>query len=182
MNHWTRVLAIAGTAVVLIGLAVAPASAERASYADPADTTASLTDIRKVTLNHGADRVKVKVRFTDLRRSSDGGPASLTVLIDTRTSSNGPDFKLTSGLQSGTDYQLVKLRGGRPVGEPLTCSHRVQLDFARDRLVFTAARGCLGDPGRVRIGIRMTDAYDGSHPVTDWLGEPRSFTGWLTSA
>ena len=24
-----------------------------------------------------------------------------------------------------------------------------------------------------RIGVKMTDLYDGSHPVVDWLGKPR---------
>lgn len=179
MELRTRVLAVAGAAATLVGLAVAPAAAEHATYADPADATASPTDIRRVTVNHGPARVKVKARFTDLRRTSPTGASGLTVLIDTRGSTSGPDFKLTSGLESGTDYQLIRLRNGRPVGEPLTCPHQVQLQYGQDRLLFSAARSCLGDPARVRIGARMLDEHDGSHPVKDWLGEPRSFTRWL---
>ena len=38
----------------------------------------------------------------------------------------------------------------------------------------------LGNPAKVRVGVKMVDLYDGSHPVTDWLGNPRSFTEWVT--
>ena len=76
----------------------------------------------------------------------------------------------------------MKVRRGQVVGEPLTCEHRVRLDFAADRLTFAAARACLGSPETVRIGAKMRDEFDGSHPVVDWLGEPRSWTDPLSSS
>lgn len=181
MNLRTRALAAVVAALSIVALAVAPAAAVRAAYDDPADATASLSDIRHVSVKHGAQRVKVNVRFTDLRRTSDGGPASLAILFDTRSARSGPEFRLVSGLQAGMDYQLTKMKKGKPVGEPLTCAHAVRLDYADDVLSFQADRDCLGGPDRVRIGVRMRDDYDGSHPVTDWLGEPRSYTGWVAS-
>jgi hypothetical protein len=30
--------------------------------------------------------------------------------------------------------------------------------------------------------VKMTDQYDASHPVTDWLGEPRSYTRAVTTS
>lgn len=179
MNPRTRVLAIAATAVALLALTTAPAAAERAAFRDPADAAPSLTDIRRVTVDHGRERVSVRVLFTDLRRHSDGGASGLTLLLDTRPARSGPEFRLTTGLQAGTDYHLVRIRDGRPVGEPLTCSHRVRLDFANEVARFSAARGCLGFPDRVRLGVKMTDA---SEPVVDWLGKRRSFTPWLASS
>ncbi len=33
----------------------------------------------------------------------------------------------------------------------------------------------------MRVGAKMTDFYDGSHPVVDWLEGPRHWTSWLGS-
>lgn len=179
----TRILAPAAAAVTLIGLAALPAAAERASYPDPADMGgASLNDIRRVTVDHSDARVAVRTAVVDLRRHSEAGPAGLTIRIDTRSRAAGPEFRLTTGLYSGTDYQLVRVRGGEQVGEPLTCEHSVHLGFAQDVVRFAAASTCLGSPARARVSVKMTDQYDGSHPVTDWLGEPGSWTGWLGTA
>jgi hypothetical protein len=184
MNTTTRatISALAGLAALASGV-FAPAVAGQAAFPDPADMGgASLNDIRRVTIDHGTDRLTVRIRFVDLRRESEGGPASLTALLNTRSALAGPEFRLTTGLYAGTDYQLRRVVDGRPVGEPLTCSHRLRLDFADDVLRFRAARSCLDLPSRVRVGVKMTDEYDGSHPVTDWLGEPRSFTPWVRSS
>ena len=183
MQTRTRALLLAITTVAaLTAGGFAPASAERVSFADPADLGgASLNDLRRVVVNHGAGRLSVQIRFTDLRSDSDGGPASLTMLFDTRSAS-GPEYRLTTGLYEGTDYQLRRVRNGRPVGEPLTCPHQLRLDPDADLLRFHVDRDCIGLLSRVRIGVKMTDEYDGSHPVTDWLGERRSYTRWVVSS
>jgi hypothetical protein len=124
----------------------------------------------------------VRVKVVDLRRTSDAGPAGLTIRIDTRSGRPGPEFRLTTGLYEGTDYQLMRVRDGKTVGEPLTCAHEVRLGFATDVVRFRADHECLGAPDRARVSVKMTDLYDGSHPVTDWLGEPGSWTSWLTTA
>ncbi len=163
-------------------LLATPAQAQQARYADPADASGSLSDIRAVSVDHGPAQLVVKVAFTDLRRRSTGGPAGLNIGIDTRPGVPGAEFRLGTGLQEGTDYQLMRVRNGRVVGEPLSCGHRVRLDFAANRLTFVAARACLGSPARVRIAVKMRDEWDASHPITDWLGARGSWTGWLTSA
>jgi hypothetical protein len=179
-----RTISIALAVAALGGtlLAAPSAHAVQARYTDPADATASLTDIRAVAVNHGPNRLIVSVRFTDLQRRSTGGGSGLTVGIDTRGDRAGPEFRLTTGLQEGTDYQLMRVRNGRAFGEALTCPHRLQLDFAAERLTFVAARTCLGTPARIRVAVLMRDQWDASHPVTDWLGAPRSYTPWQRSA
>jgi hypothetical protein len=186
MNRRTRAprrlsTRIVATGVLVLGaLAVAaPALADRAEVRDPADATASLTDIRKVVVDHTPQRLLVKVRFTDLRRTSDGGPSSIGIFLDTDPDQGGPEFRLSSGLQSGTDYQLVRVESWKVVGEPLSCRHHVGLDFADDVLRFRAGHACLDDPAAARVAVKMMDMYDGSHPVVDWLGERRSFTRWV---
>jgi hypothetical protein len=186
MNRRTRAAhrlstrSVAAGALVVAALAVAaPALADRAEVKDPADATASLTDIRKVVVGHSPQRLLVKVRFTDLRRTSDGGPSGIDIFLDTDPDQGGPEFKLASGLQSGTDYQLLRVADWKVVGEPLSCNHHLGLDFADDVLRFRAGHACLGAPESARVAVKMTDMYDGSHPVVDWLGKRRSFTSWV---
>jgi hypothetical protein len=180
MNLTTRVLAATAASATLAGLLVAPAAAERGAYADPADMGgASLNDLRMVTVDHGSIRTTVRVRVTDLRRHSEAGPAGLTLRLDTRRDVPGPEYRLTTGLYDGTDYQLMKVEDHRVVGQPMTCDHRVHLGFVRDVVRFRAANRCLVTPHRIRVSVKMTDEFDGSHPVTDWLGAPRSWTDWL---
>ncbi|GAA4720555.1 hypothetical protein [Nocardioides conyzicola] len=169
-------------AALAVGLLAGPASAEKVRYGDPADTTGSLTDIRAVTPDHRTTRLVVKVGFTDLRRRSTGGPAGLTIAIDTRADRAGAEYRLSTGLQAGMDYQLMRVRHGKVVGEPLTCPHQVRLDYAADRLTLATARTCIGSPESIRIGVKMRDDWDASHPMVDWLGAPRSYTAWLVSS
>ena len=175
------ILALALACSLGVALVAGPAYADRVRYPDPADASASLSDVRAVSITHGAHRLVVRVRFADLRARSTGGPSGLAIGIDTDAAHVGPEFRLTTGLQSGTDYQLVPVRRGHVAGDPLTCPHRVKLDFAADRLTFVAARTCLGSPERVRVAVLMRDDFDSSHPVIDWLGARRSYTDWIVS-
>jgi hypothetical protein len=178
----TVVTALAAFAGLSLGVA-APAMAERIGVSDPADVGgASLSDIRRVTVDHGTDQVFVKVRFTELKPRSEAGPSSLAIFVDTDAAKKGPEFRLGTGLQRGTDYQLVRIKDWKAVGEPLSCDHHLRLDFVDNLAKFRAARTCLGNPDEVRVGVKMTDLYDGSHPVVDWLGKPRSFTTWVASS
>jgi hypothetical protein len=165
-----------------VALAASPAHAAKATYDDPADATASPTDMRTVQIDHSTTKLRVVVGFTDLRRRSTGRGAGIMIALDTDATRRGPEYRLTSGLQDGTDYQLLRVRRGHVVGEPLTCPHRVRLRFGQDRLVFRAARTCLGSPESVRIAVQMRDEQDRSHVVVDWLGAPRSFTDPVASS
>jgi len=175
-------LAVGALCGILAVAPGAPAHAAERTFDDPADATASLTDIRTVTVDHGPAQVRIEVGFTDLRRRSEGGSSGLTILLDTTKETAGAEFGLTTGLQDGTDYQLLRITDGEPDGGPLTCYHQVRLGFKADRLVFEASRSCLDDPSRVRIGVKMRDDFDSSHPVVDWLGRAKSWTTWVRSS
>jgi hypothetical protein len=181
-HRTTRLLAATGGVALAIALAAAPANAESTSFDDGADTTASLQDILRVSVDHGTDTATVKVKFTDLRKNSEGGPSSIGIFLDTNQDRTGPEFRLGSGLQSGTDYQLVRMRNWKPVGDPKSCEHHVDLKFAKDRLVFTVARSCIGTPDTLRVGAKMTDQFDASHPVHDWMKGPRRWTATVASS
>ena len=156
------------------------ASAESVTVPDPADvSSASLSDIREVKARHGERRVFVRVSFTELEPESEAGGSSLSLFVDTDPDRRGPEFRLASGLQWGTDYQLVRMRDWRPVGEPLSCRHSLTLGFKANVLKARMGRACLDGPVAVRVGAKMVDMYDASHPVVDWLKKPRGFTRWL---
>ncbi|MEZ5092452.1 hypothetical protein [Nocardioides sp.] len=169
----------AGALVAGIALLGAPAYAESMSAGDPADATASLYDIRKVSANHQDTKLVVEVKVTDLLLESDGGPASMSLFIDTDRSQAGPELRLGTGLQTGTDYQLVRMKNWRAVGEPLTCGHKVKLVADKDTVRFRVNAGCLGSPDELRVGVKMVDLWDGSHPVRDWFKGVRHWTRWL---
>jgi hypothetical protein len=175
-----RLLA-ATTGVALSCLLAAPASAASTSFFDGPDASGSLNEILRVSVNHGAGQAKVVVTFADLRKRSEGGPASIVIFLDTKQGRKGPEFRLDSGLQNGTDFQLRRAKNWKPVGEPKTCDHHVDLQFAKDKLVFTTARDCIGTPDTLRVGARMTDLFDASHPIHDWMKGPRRWTDTVAS-
>lgn len=179
MNPRTTLVRAAAAAAVLtatIGLA-GPAAAETTTVIDGADSTASLSDIRRVTLAHRDPDVVVRSTFTDLRRHSAAG---LRINIDTDSSRPGPEFALMSGLAEGTDYQLMRVSDWRIHGAPKTCSYQATINWATDVFRFEMRRSCIGSPDQVRVGVRMTDHHDPAHPVTDWMLGWRRFTGWMS--
>lgn len=181
MNLTTRTTAVAALVCALVATA-APAMAERIGVADPADATASLSDIRRATLAHGLERVFVKVRYADLRPAIRGGGTSVEIFLETNSFRRGPEFRLGAGLHQGTDYQLTRMRGWKSVGSPMTCQHAFALDYAKDVSKFEVARSCIGTPDAVRVAVKMTDRYDASHPVRDWLVGQREFTAKVESS
>lgn len=169
-------------ATLAAGVIAAPASAEVANVFDGPDATGSLGDIQTVRIDHRAHRVVVTTNLADLRRTSGGGGSGLNIWFDTDRSRPGPEFVFLTGLQAGTDYQLMHSRAWRPSGSPMTCDHDATFDWAGDKVVLSVARGCFGRPDDVRVAERMRDAFDGSHVITDWLKGPRRFSRWVAHA
>ena len=120
--------------------------------------------------------------FTDLPAESTGGPSSLALYVDTDPGAKGPEFRLATGLEDGSDFQLVRYEDWAPVGAPLTCKHSLVLDHDQAKVYASIARKCLGKPAQVRIGAKMTSNWNPEHPTTDWMKKPRGFTQWLAGA
>jgi hypothetical protein len=165
----SRTALTAGAALALAGLVAAPAHAEFYSIDDPADATASLTDITALHAKHGAANVLVKVRFRDLTRSS---AAAVSVFLDTDRDTAGPEYVLTSGLGDGTDYVLTRAEGWRASDRRVDCDYEARLRWGvRNTFRVRISRDCLGKPHAVRVSAKMVDQADGSHPVVDWVPE-----------
>ena len=174
----TRAGIALATAAAAVLTAVAPASAETVSTDDGADATASLTDMRRTRITHGDDQVTVRITYPNLRRK---GQAVQSVFVDKNANRRGPEFALFTPLFSGSDYALLRMRRWKVSGGPVDCDYDVDLRWRRDVLLVEMDRACFGQPDEVRVALRMRDDHDASHPVIDWLGEPREFTGWLTA-
>ena len=161
----TRIALTAGATLALCGLAAAPAHAEYYSIDDPADASASLTDIYGIEANHGADNLLVKVRFNELMRSSAAG---VSVFLDTDRDRRGPEYVLSSGLGDGTDYVLTKADGWAGSDNRIGCAYSARPKWGNDVFRAVISRKCFDRAPSVRVSVKMVDQADGSHPVGDW--------------
>lgn len=162
----TRISLTAGAALMLAGLTAAPAHAEYYSIDDPADASASLTDIYGFSAMHGGSNVLVRVRFNELVRSSAAG---VSVFFDTDRDVKGPEYVLSSGLGDGTDYVLMKAVAWRGSDDRVTCDYEARPRWGKDVFRALVSRDCLDGAGSVRISVKMVDMADGSTPVVDWV-------------
>lgn len=179
MNTRRTVRSLAATAALAAVVTTAPtAHAATTRVEDGADATASTTDIDVVRVDHGDRRLRIQVSFPDLRED---GSAGLMTWIDTDAGERGPEFAIGAPLFSGGDYVLVGTDGWKPTGSPVECRYDLQLDYAEDRLVLAARRGCFDRPDQVRVAMRMVDTEDASQPVTDWLIGRRQLTEWVAT-
>jgi len=161
----SRIALTAGAIFALCGLGAAPAHAEFYSIDDPADASASLTDIYSLEANHGADNLLVKVRFNELMRSSAAG---VSVYLDTDRDAMGPEYVLSSGLGDGTDYVLTTADGWNGSDDRINCDYAARPKWGNDVFRAVISRDCLDRASSVRVSVRMVDQGDGSRPVGDW--------------
>lgn len=161
----TRIALTAGVALALAGLVAAPAHAEFYSIDDPADASASLTDIYGLEANHGNENLLVKVRFNELTRSSAAG---VSVYIDTDRSEQGPEYVLSSGLGDGTDYVLTTADRWNGSDNRVDCDYRARPKWGNDVFRAVMSRDCFDRAATVRVSVKMVDQVGGSRPVGDW--------------
>ena len=162
-------------AVAAATLLAPPASAENLRVTDARDATASVHDVTAVAVRHGAERTAVVVTFDDLRPD---GIADLSIYVDTDAGRRGPELRLGARLAEQTEHAVVAMTGWR-VDEEVECASALRVDHERDRATYRVDDACLGDVDRLRVAVKVKDLFDGSHPVTDWAPDRRSFTGWV---
>lgn len=136
-------------------------------------------DLTRVTVKH-AKLVRVKLRHVDLRPSANRAPSAV-VFIDARKDLPGPEYALSSGLFSGTDYALTATDGFKPVDKRINCEHNLQLDYLNDVTRISFARSCFKRPAEVRVAVKVAAEAKGNTPgtVVDWMTKRRAFTPWV---
>ena len=169
----TRSSLAALSALTLLTLASPPAHAEFFAIDDPADASASLTDITGLEANHGKENLLVKVRFTELMRSSAAG---VSVFIDTDRAVQGPELVLSSGLGDGTDYVLTEADGWRGSDDRVRCDYSARPKWGADVFRAVISRECFDRLPSVRVSVKMVDQADGSTPVVDWAPRRHRWT------
>ncbi len=168
--------------LVVLGLG-APLSATAVAADDTVVVTDSRTDvssrvgISRVRIHNGA-RLVVTTHHRDLRRKGYGD--HFTVWVDTGRSHPGPDYVVTGGLSSGTDWATGRATTRwHPRIDPLddigTCASDLEISWADDTARLTLDRGCLGGyQGRVRVSV---EAGDGDR--TDYVPARHTFSPWV---
>lgn len=167
-------------AALTLGL-TGSASADSIGVTDPRDTSHG-SDLRAVQVKNGDRNVVVITSHTNLRRDPSSGSGG-AVYVDTDRSDRGPEYVFVGGYFVGTDYSLLETEGfgHRKWGDRVDVSHEMTIDYAKERVRMRMSREALGNPGKVRVAVRVSGTRtDGSSDgLVDWLGEPRSFTRWV---
>ena len=179
-----RVDRAAGAWAVLAGIAdrapgvaaqVAADLGAASAYQDPADLLAD-TGVDAVVI---ASPATTHADLVESYRSGSSG----SVFLDTDPTDTGPEFVFAGGYFVGTDYALLRTDGfaNKLWGEPVEGSYRMRVDYDTDQVRMRISREALGSPDEVRVAVKVAGTRrDGSSTGPDWLGEPRSWTEWVS--
>ena len=181
MNRTIATTAAASLALLITGL-TGPANGAGIGVQDPADT-AHGSDLRSVVVRNNDNNLVVVTSHTDLRKDPATGSGG-AVYVDTDPANTGPEHVFVGGYFLGTDYQLLRTDGfgTRQWGQTVDGSWELTVDYAKDRVRMRMDQQALGNPDQVRVSVRVAGTRrDGtSTGLVDWLGEPRSFTEWVS--
>ena len=159
----------------------ASADADSIGVKDPSDLQHG-ADLHAVVVDHGARNVVVTTTHANLRPSFRSG-AGGSIFLDTDETDPGPEFAFVAGFHDGTDYSLVRTEGFHHStwGMPVEGSYRMRLDYELEHVRVRIDREALDSPEQVRVAVKVSGTRrDGTSAGVDWLGEPRSFTEWVT--
>ena len=175
----TSFIAAAATAAALTTGLAAPAQADSIGVRDRADVHHGV-DLRVVEVDHAPRNVWVTLSHTNLRRDPSTG-SSGAVYLDTDRNDKGPEAVLVGGFFEGTDYQLLRTDGFgvKKWGEPIEGSYEMKLDYAADQTRIRIGRKALGNPGKVRVAVKVGGQRTDGTQVVDWLRKPFYFTEWV---
>jgi hypothetical protein len=168
---------------VAAALLAAPtaAAADEKHFPDTRGDTRSPADIVGVTLAHG-DRVTVRVHHRDLSFQAGEAPATIRVIYAVPGHSPGPDYWLKVPYQSDQAAQLRTAGDwGDPAGPwvPGCTGERVRVSSELDVTRVSVPRACFGNPGRIRVHVRITphpqdvgraDDAPGAQQLGPWVG------------
>lgn len=173
-------IAALSVVAVTLGLA-APANAELYGI-DDLGSTGHGSDLLAVSIRNAPKKLVITTTHENLRKDPKSG-SSGAVFIDTDPTNRGPEYVFVGGFFEGTDYSLLHTDGFHHStwGEPVEGTYSMAIDYVADTVTFRMSRAAIGKAGKVRVAVRVSGTRnDGtSNGLTDWLGEPRSFTPWI---
>ena len=156
MRKTTTAFAALSAAAVTIALA-GPASAELYGVDDPQDTFHG-SDVLALQVRNAQDSVNVTTFHSNLRRDPASGSGG-RIYVDTDRNDAGPEYVFVGGFFEGTDYQLLHTEGIAPGkwGNPVANGDYVmRVRYGKERVRFLMSRAALGNPGAVRVAVRVS--------------------------
>lgn len=175
--------AAALSVTALISLGASPAHSAKIGVGDPNDSPHG-SDLLAVEVDHRANKLVVVTTHDNLRPNPKTG-SSGAVFIDTDPEDKGPEYVFLAGFTQGTDYQLVETEGfhANQFGDPVLSPHDLHVNYVHDQVRFVVPRTSIGEPAAVRVAVRVNGTRnDGtSNGLTDWLGQPRQLTSWVSA-
>lgn len=136
-------------------------------------------DLRSVHIENTDTFVRISLNHTDLVRDAKSN-AGGAVYLDTDPDNAGPELVFVGGYFEGTDHQLRETEGFAPAtwGQAVDGFWQLRLNYKHDRTIMRMSRDAVG-ADEMRVAVKVAgEPANGKH-VTDWLGEPRSFTPWV---
>jgi hypothetical protein len=177
----TRCALIAGivpTLAALLAAFPAPAAAAAATFTDPRGDTTHPADIVGVRVQNG-DRIVVVVHHDNLTFRD--GPGRIRIAYSTGPRYAGPEFYLRMAYQSDRPAELRAAQGWGHLDSPPIASclgERVRVRPGHDKTRISVPSRCFGNPGRVRVQVRLSPYTDDQRRVALAPG-PRSFGPWV---
>jgi hypothetical protein len=158
---------------LLVG-AVAPALGASATFPDPVDTPGG-ADVTSMKVTH-ENRVKVVLRHTGLE---DHAAVDLTYWLDTKPRNAGPEYVVWFAANAG-GFDVRRVDGWRDRGRAVDCDrYRARADvFTDDPIMMWVHRSCLGNPKKVRVGVKVREIEEGTTTV-DWVPGKRELSDWV---
>lgn len=139
-------------------------------YVTSADTSTAVAapdrtqgDISAVKITHGANKVRVLLRFRELNRAG-----FIEHDFYFRTASRVRTLSVES--ETGSWSGRATMRNGR--GTKVRCNLTRTIDYSANTVLVVVPRTCLGDPRWVRVGAGTISTYDGSKIFYDDGGRP----------
>lgn len=171
----SHVVAAAGTALMSVAALVPPASAAAVTVVDGNDSEAA-ADLLRVRVTHTPKQVRVRMVHDNLFHNGIKAGQGVSVFLDTDPDDPGPEFRLLSGLNGGTDYVFERVGRWQGEGSPVSCRYQLSISWKDDVAVFTTGRGCLGRPDRVKVAVKVGETSHEGEQYVDWMTGVRRFT------
>jgi len=175
-NRQLSTLTAAMAALTATTMLTAPAAqADGEDFRDRAGDAPAVIDVLDVRVQN-FQRVVVTARYDDL---VDGRSGGWTVYVDTNKRRVGPEFGVSGGLSTGTDYSVYRVRHWKYLSGPRSCPLDMNVNYRRDTSTFTISRRCLDRPGSIRVAVvGGKSARDGSW-IKDWAPRRHRFYDWV---
>jgi hypothetical protein len=189
LTRWIRwsAITLVVPGVLLCSAAFAPGAVR--TFHDGDNPNPHAVDISSVRVDNSTElkhQVIVYVYVNDFEDPLQHiGADSFNLYLDTDSTHRGPEFRV----HSLEELSMVRMRSWTQVGRAVRCgdpSHAIQGYFVQrfnrpDRYRVWIKRGCLDNPGRVRVAVHVTrQGTSTARASQDWAKARRSWLGWVS--